>query len=114
MGCRVTLAGSSWKGEDLGVWPSSVFTVHWSLEALARSWLAASVVSLRSVMVKAENRFCGQWMDGVEWGQNGVSPFPSLASLLSPSHLCPPHPQVQGHRRAQVADHILLYGELML
>lgn len=37
-----------------------MFAVHLSLEEWAWSWLAASVVSRREVMVKVENRFCGQ------------------------------------------------------
>lgn len=32
------------------------FIVHWSLKAKAQSWLATSMVSLRSIMVETENR----------------------------------------------------------
>lgn len=88
--------------------------VHLSLVALARSWLAASVVSCRYVMVKVENRSCRQRMGPAEWGQSRVSPLPSLSlSVLSPSHFCPPHPQIQGHRGAQVAR-ALPYSKLVL
>lgn len=58
-----------------------MFGVHWSLEAWARSWLAASVVSRRSVMVKAENRSCGQWMGRAVLGQSWG--FPSRLSPVS-------------------------------
>lgn len=87
--------------------------VHLSLEAPARSWLAASVVSCRSVMVKAENRSCRQWMGPAQWGQSRVSPLPALsASVLCPSHFCLTHLQIHGHRGAQVAR-ALPYSELV-
>lgn len=44
-------------------------------------------------------------------GTERTFPLPSLASLLSPA---PPHPQVQGHRGAQVADRVLSHRELVL
>lgn len=53
--------------------PPPLLGVHWSLEALARSRLAANVVSCREVMVKAENRSCGEWRGRAEWGRSELS-----------------------------------------
>lgn len=65
--------------------------VHLSLEALARGWLAASVVSCRRVMVTVENRFCGNSeQDLISGGKDGSPTPPSVSSPSCPFPVCFP------------------------
>lgn len=83
MGCNVMVADTSREGGGWGVGP--VFAVHLSLEEWAWSWLAASVVSRREVMVKVENRFVKSKVTGELRLRPASSPTANWCSKRSSS-----------------------------